>query len=146
MSTSDNKAVARRLYEEIFNARQWERLGALFCEDYIEHAQIPGQPAGLAGLQFRLSALLRAFPDVQWRIEQVVREGDRVAVHWQLAGTHQGEFRGVAPTGRSVTMAGIDIYRFDAGRIAEHWHAVDVLGLLHQLGAALGPDRAPGAG
>ena len=67
-------------------------------------------------------------------LEEVIAEGDRVVVRWTGSGTHVGEFMGIPPTGRSFTIAGIDIHRIEGGRMAEHWHVVDQLSLLQQLG------------
>ncbi len=71
----------------------------------------------------------------------MVAEGDRVAVRWTQSGTHVADFLGIPATGRRFTIAGIDIYRLHDGRLAEHWHVVDQLSLLGQLG--LLPDLQP---
>ena len=139
MSVEENKSQALRLYGEILNHRNLEALPPLYQPDYIEHAHFPGQPAGIEGIKFRTAALLRAFPDIAWEVFEVIGEGDRVVVRWRFSGTHQGTFRGVEATNRRVHMDGIDIYRMADERIAEHWHNVDVLGLLQQL-----EERTPG--
>jgi steroid delta-isomerase-like uncharacterized protein len=123
------------MYEEALNNRRLEELDLVIADGYIEHAHFPGQPAGREGIKFRTGALLRAFPDIHWTVYDVIEDGNKLAVRWEFRGTHQGEFRGVSPTGRQMSMAGIDIYRVEDGRLAEHWHAVNVLGLLQQLGA-----------
>jgi predicted ester cyclase len=78
--------------------------------------------------------LLQAFPDLQITVEDMVAEGDKVAVRWRLRATHQGEFMGIPPTGNQVTMTGIDINRLEGGRLVERWGNEDMLGLLQQLG------------
>jgi predicted ester cyclase len=77
--------------------------------------------------------LLQAFPDLQITVEDMVAEGDKVAVRWRLRATHQGEFMGIPPTGNQVTMTGIDINRLEGGRLVERWGNEDMLGLLQQL-------------
>jgi predicted ester cyclase len=67
-------------------------------------------------------------------VEDLVAENDRVVVRWTNSGTHIGEFVGIPPTGRTFTIAGIDIYRLDGAKLAEHWHVIDQLSMLGQLG------------
>jgi predicted ester cyclase len=80
-----------------------------------------------------------AFPDGGTRIDDMIAEGDRVVLRWTDGGTHRGPFMGVAPTGKHVTITGIDIYRIVDGRIVDFWCSEDVLGLLEQLGAVQVP-------
>lgn len=79
--------------------------------------------------------LLRAFPDLRVEIEDVIAEGDRVACRNTVTGTHRGEYRGLAPTGRTVTYSEMFVVRFTGGRIAEIWGVVDLYSQLRQLGA-----------
>jgi predicted ester cyclase len=72
-----------------------------------------------------------------------VAEGDRVVVRWTNSAKHVGNFLGVPPTSRSCAIAGIDIYRIDNGRMAEHWHVIDQLAMLQQLGLIPAPEGAP---
>jgi predicted ester cyclase len=85
--------------------------------------------------------LIQAFGQ-RFVIEDVIGEGDRVAVRWSGSGTHVGEFMGIPPTGKSFTIAGIDIHRIENGRMAEHWHVVDQLSPLQQLGLLPQPEGA----
>jgi len=80
-----------------------------------------------------------AFPDVRLTIEDMVAEGDKVAVRWAWSGTHRGEYMGIAPTGKEVTYTGITIHRITGGKIVESWDEVDNLGLMQQLGVAPPP-------
>jgi len=133
MGTEEHKAVARRFYDEVLNEARVELLDDLTVEGYEEHDPIPGQRTGREGLKDRVTMIERGFGQ-RFTIEDVVAEGDRVVVRWTGRGTHAGEFMGIPPTGRSFTIAGIDIYRLQDGRLAEHWHVVDQLALLQQLG------------
>jgi predicted ester cyclase len=78
----------------------------------------------------------------KYTIEDVVAEGDRVVVRWTNSGTHIGVFAGIPPTGRSFVIAGIDIYRVADGKLAEHWHVVDQLAMMAQLGLLPEPSNA----
>jgi steroid delta-isomerase-like uncharacterized protein len=110
--------------------------------DYDEHDPLPGQGTGRDGLKDRVSMIRGAFGET-FAIEDIVAEGDRVVVRWTGSGTHVGEFAGMPATGKSFTIAGIDVHRFQDGRMAEHWHVVDQLALLQQLGFIPQPDGAP---
>ena len=75
-------------------------------------------------------------------MHDVTHEGKKVVLRFTFRGTHQGEFMGVAPTGKQVTMAGIDIFRIADGKIAELWNQEDVLGMLRQIGAISEPGHS----
>ncbi len=128
-----NKEVVRRTYDEVLNKRHLELLDELARPDYVEHDPLPGQREGLEGIRDRFSMLIQAL-DPQFTIHDIIAEGDRVAVRWTNSGTHVGEFVGAPPTGRSFSIAGTDIYRMEDGKLAEHWHVVDMYGLMIQLG------------
>lgn len=81
-----------------------------------------------------LGAMLSGFPDLRHTIEQVIANDDTVVIRWQAEGTNDGEFQGHAPTGKTATWTGVNIYRFECGRIAEEWSEGDGLGRLMQLG------------
>ncbi len=80
--------------------------------------------------------LRAAFPDSHHTVEELIAEGDKVVTRFTWRGTHRGEFMGVAPTGRSVTMSGIDVVRVAGGKISEFWYAEQTLELMQRLGAA----------
>jgi predicted ester cyclase len=83
-----------------------------------------------------------AFPDIHETIEDMLAEGDRVVTRSTWRGTHQGAFLGIAPTGKQVSVTGIDISRVASGKFVEHWQAADNLGLLQQLGVIPVPGQA----
>jgi predicted ester cyclase len=142
MSTETNKKLVRRLYDEVLNSRRAEVIDELALADYTEHDPLPGQRDGLAGLKDRTAMLIEGLAPT-FTVEDVIAEGDRVVVRWTNAGMHSGPFLGIPPTGRSFKMAGIDIYRIENHRMAEHWHVVDQLTLLQQLGLVPSPDGVP---
>jgi predicted ester cyclase len=142
MSTEDNKTLVRRFYDEVLNARRIDVIETLALADYIEHDPLPGQRDGLVGLQDRVSMLVGGLAST-YTVRETIAEDDRVVVRWRNTGVHSGEFLGVPPTGRPFDFAGIDIYRIENGRMAEHWHVVDQLTLLQQLGLIPTPEGAP---
>jgi steroid delta-isomerase-like uncharacterized protein len=142
MAEEASKAIVRRYYEEVFNARNVDLVDVLAAEDYIEHDPFPGQGNGRRDLKARVAAILGAFNPMRFSIEDVVAEGERVVVRWTQTGTQSGNFMGVPPTGKEVTIAGIDIHAVRDGRMAEHWHVVDQLALLQQLGVIPAPSAA----
>jgi steroid delta-isomerase-like uncharacterized protein len=137
MSTEQNKKVALRLYE-LLNAGDASAVGELVTPDYVEHDPLPGQGEGREGVLDRFSMLERGLAP-RFTIEDVVAEADRVVVRWTNAGTHVGEFAGIPPTGRTFTIGGIDIYRVRDGLLCEHWHQLDQLSMLGQLGLMPAP-------
>jgi steroid delta-isomerase-like uncharacterized protein len=127
-----NKDTARRLYE-LLNQGQAEAVGDLVDRDYEEHDPLPGQGSGREGAVDRFSVITTALAS-HFTIEDVVAEGDRVVVRWTNSGTHVGDFAGIPATGKTFTMSGIDIYRAADGKLCEHWHVIDQLSMLGQLG------------
>lgn len=132
MSTEANKDTALKLYE-LLNAAKVDGVGDLVSADYEEHDPLPGQGSGREGVMDRFSMITGGLAP-HFTVEDVVAEGDRVVVRWTQAGTHVGEFAGIPPTGKTFSMSGIDIYRAEDGVLCEHWHVIDQLSMLGQLG------------
>ena len=128
-----NKAVAHRL-AAAFNRHDLTALDELATDDVVYHELPPGLPPGRAGYTAFSQLFLDAFPDLELTIHDLVAEGDKVAARLSFSGTHQGEFLGVAPTGRGVEVTGLTIIRLAGGRVAEQWEQFDMLGLMQQLG------------
>jgi steroid delta-isomerase-like uncharacterized protein len=103
--------------------------------DVLFHAPVQTGATGAQALEQVWPVLLRAFPDLHVAVEDVIAEGDRVVCRDTVTGTHQGEYRGLPPTGKSVTYNEIFIVRFAGGRIVEIWGVVDVFSQMQQLGA-----------
>lgn len=133
MDIETSKQMATRLYE-LVNAGDVEAISDLVAPTYVEHDPLPGQGEGREGVIDRFSILVEALAP-HFTVEDVIAESDRVVVRWTNQGTHVGEFAGIPPTGGTFTIAGIDVYRVDDdGLLAEHWHVVDQLAMLGQLG------------
>jgi steroid delta-isomerase-like uncharacterized protein len=135
-----NAQISRRMLEEAFGQGQVELVDEYVAADAVDHDPAnPEDVRGPAGLKQQISMYRAAFPDLQFTIEDIVDQDDRVVIRWSSRGTHQGELMGLAPTGKVVTVTGISIDRFADGKIAESWTNWDVLGLMRQLGAAPPP-------
>ena len=132
MNIDDNKQVALRLYE-LLNAADAAAVADLVTADYVEHDPLPGQGTGRDGAVDRFSMIVAGL-SAHFTIDDVIAEGDKVAVRWTNSGTHSGEFAGIPATGRTFTIGGIDIYRVRDGLLCEHWHQLDQLSMLGQLG------------
>ncbi|MCS6926799.1 MAG: ester cyclase [Candidatus Binatia bacterium] len=134
--SAENKAVFRRYFEEVLNAGNLDLVDDLIARSYVSHYptgyDFGGGPEGVKQI---VSAVRTGFPDVHFTVEDVIAEGDRVVGRWTFRGTHQGDFMGIPPTGRKVSVMGIAIYRIARGKIAEAWVAWDAMGLMQQLGA-----------
>ena len=92
---------------------------------------------GSEGFKQSLSTQFNAFPDIQTKIEHIVAENDLVVVFLSFTGTHTGEFRGMPPTNKKVSIRSADLYRIENEKIVEHWDVVDQLDLLQQIGTTL---------
>lgn len=141
MSTEENKALVLRF---IAAEEQGDiaLLGQLMTPDFRLH--LPGSPEPLDGESTRqfFAMFHAAFPDSSRTIEDQIAEGELVATRVSMSGTHRGEFQGIPPTGRQVTITGIGNHRIVDGRIAEHWPQPDLLGLMRQLGVVPTPEKA----
>ncbi len=141
MSTKENKELVRRFYDEVFNKKNLMAIDEFLDPHIIEHALPPGLPGGNAGSRQFIGMYLAAFPDLHLTAEDLIAEGDKVAARLTLRGTHKGELMGVPPTGKQVTLTGIQIVRTADGRIAENWINLDALGMLQQLGVIPAPGQ-----
>lgn len=133
--TMDIREVARQLIEDDLNTGDRAAAERIVAPDFVDHTNPPHLQHGLAGHRGIVDLFHAAFPDVRWTIDDMVAEGDRVAMRLTMTGTHRGDFFGIAPTGRYVEVGGTHIVRVADGRIAEHWGHNDDLGLMRQLGA-----------
>ena len=132
MSAEDNKALVRRLYEEVFNQRNMALVDELCTPTHVFHNP-PTTLHGREAFKQLLSGYLTAFPDARFTVEDEIAEGDRVASRYTFRGTHQGELMGIPPTGKQVTVTGIIMNRIVGGKVEEGWLNFDALGMLQQL-------------
>lgn len=134
--SEENKALARRWFEELFNRENLDIADEIVAEDHVNHdPAFPQNSPGPDGAKEVVNLYHGAFPDAQITIEDQIAEGDRVVTRWTGRGTHQGDLMGVPPSGNRVTVAGITINRIAGGKIAESWDNYDALGMMQQVGA-----------
>ena len=135
MSTEENKAVLRRLFDEFYNMGNMAVADEIMASSIVIHdASAPELRGDPALAKQRHQAQLTATPDFHITLEDTVAEGDKIAYRWTMRGTQTGPMRGIPPTGRSFAMTGMSVVRFVDGKMAEVWHNYDALGMLQQLG------------
>jgi steroid delta-isomerase-like uncharacterized protein len=135
MPASENAALARRWFEEVWNQRRDETVAELLadpCDGHMEGGEVRGPREFLAAR----AVLLGALPDVRVTVEGIISEGDQVAVRWSATGTHRGDALGPKASGRPIAFRGISWVRFRDGRIVEGWDSWNLGKLLSELGAA----------
>jgi steroid delta-isomerase-like uncharacterized protein len=141
MSVEENKTIARRFNDEVWDGGDEAALEELFAEDAVDHGAIPGQPPGREGHKYQLNLFRNAFPDLHVTSEDIFSEGDKVAYRWMGRGTHQGELLGIEPTGKEVTFRGIDVLRIAEGKVVERWSEYNALEAMQQMGVIPGPEQ-----
>jgi steroid delta-isomerase-like uncharacterized protein len=136
-----NEALVRRYIEEAWNKGNVGLIDEMMTNDYARYTSGPAKPLNREGQKQRITTLREAFPDLHFTVDDLIAEGDKMVIRLTARGTHQGRFQGISPTGRSVTVTGIDITLFADGKIVEQWAEMDSLGLLQQLGVLPAPTR-----
>jgi len=137
----ENKAIARRAFEEILSAGRFELAEQLYAKDFVNHGI--HRNASLEEDQAALKGWHKAFPDVSIVPEKLIAEGDLVTIYWIARGTNTGTGNGLPATGKKAELAGITIWRIVNGKIKEEWSAFDQLSMMQQLG--LLPQKTSGA-
>jgi steroid delta-isomerase-like uncharacterized protein len=133
MSAKDNMATQERLANAVNNG-QLDDLDQVFARNVVDHDPAPDQGPGPEGFKRFFRTLRSAFPDLHITPEHVDATDDDIALAYTITGTHQGDFLGVAPTGKQISARGLQIARFEEGKIVERWGSSDELGILKQLG------------
>jgi steroid delta-isomerase-like uncharacterized protein len=141
MSTEANKSLIRRFIEEVNNKQTLVAAEQFLAPTYVDHSAPPGLPTGPEGWRQLRTMFFNAFSNIHIVVEDIVAEGDRVAVRFTMQALHTGELRGIPSTGKQVTLTGIDVNRFENGKIAERWGNQDDLGLMQQLGVISSPGQ-----
>ena len=134
MSREDNIAAPERFAEGVVSGNL-DVIDEVMADDVVDHDPAPDQGPGPEGFKQFFTTLRNAFPDFDIEPEHMVATEDDVAIAYTLTGTHQGDFLGVAPTGRSISARGVQIARFRDGQIVERWGSSDQMSILQQLGA-----------
>ena len=130
MSLEENKTIIRSLVEA-FNKQNLALWDELIAPDYVDHTL---QLRGLEDFKQDETKFVKGFPDAHVAIENIVAEGDKVWVRLKGTGTHKGEYRGLAPTGKKITFTAVSIWRIVDGKVAERETVYDFLDFFKQLG------------
>jgi steroid delta-isomerase-like uncharacterized protein len=142
MSTEENKAIVRRINDEVWSEGHLDVIDELIADNFV--ATVVGAPEQIRGPQgFRefVVTYRKAFPDLRITIDEQLAEGETVVTRWTATGTNEGELMGIPATGKQATTAGININRISGGKLVEGWGLFDQLGLLQQIGAVPTPTR-----
>lgn len=137
--TKDNKALVRRMEEELFNKRNVAAVDEFLAPGYVLRTAGEGMPNDREAVREAIAAYLAGFPDLHISIDELLADGDRVVGRFTFTGTHDGELFGIPPTGRLISVRQVAIYRIADGQVVEEWEISDQLGLMQQLGAIPAP-------
>ncbi len=130
----ENKELVRSIPERILTNGETGLIDEVFADDFVEHNPYLGDVYGPDGFREHVyEPFRRAFPDLTATVEDVLAEGDRVFIRVSLAGTHEGEFMGIAPSGRRMNATAFALHRVADGRVAERWTLFDGMGIRRQL-------------
>ena len=139
MTAEANKLTMQK-FVEFINTASEALADELISTNAIFH--VPGSPEpmrGPAGYLAIIGMMRAGFPDIQWTLEDMVAESDKVAARFIMRGTHQGTFFGVPPTGKTISVQAMNLYRLADGKFVEERGQPDMLGLLQQIGAVPSP-------
>jgi uncharacterized protein (TIGR02246 family)/steroid delta-isomerase-like uncharacterized protein len=139
MSLDSNKSVVRRFFEELWNQRKPEVAAEILATNCVTHQLKSGSedvavPRPPEAMKSHVSEWIAAFPDLQYTVDQMVAEDDRVVTYCTARGTHLGPWHGIPPSGKTIAMQAMVVHRIVDGLIAEDWVLVDFLGVFQQLG------------
>jgi steroid delta-isomerase-like uncharacterized protein len=139
MTPENNKLIIRRFTDEFINTASETLAAELIAPNAAFHVPGMSELRGPAGYLSIVGMMRGGFPDIQWTLEDMVAEGDKVAARFTFRGTHRGPFFGVPPTGKSIVGQSMAIYRLADGQIVEENGLPDMLGILRQIGAVPTP-------
>jgi predicted ester cyclase len=128
--SDNNKTRVKQFFEEVVQKGNMSLLDQFVAKDFVDHQPAPGQMPGVAGVRQFFGSLHAAVSNLQVNIENMIAEGDLVAVHTSLQGKHTGELMGIPPSGKDVVMRVSDIVRIVNGKVVERWGVEDMSGFL----------------
>ena len=133
MSAEENKSIIRRLIMEVWGNGDMTALDEIVSSDFIDHTTTGNVPRS-ENFKRLVIDFRSAFPDIQFTIEDMMAEGDKVIARWTASGTHKGEFLGHTPKDNQISITGVHIYRLSNEKLVERWGNWDQLGLMQQIG------------
>lgn len=134
VTTVQHKSMIRRILDEAFNQGNLAIVDELVAPDSISHHMSWGMPANRMGLKQLIAMFRTAFPDLSCTVDDEINQGDKVAAHWTMRGTHKGLFLGNSPTNKSIVVQGLIYARIENGQVIENWTLIDQMSILQQLG------------
>jgi steroid delta-isomerase-like uncharacterized protein len=146
--SSINKAVIRRLYDEVWNERKVEVIKEIISPSHALHGPtFSGSSIGPEAYKRTVLDFLAGYPDLRFTIEDTIAENDKVVACWTISGTHRGEYLEIPATNKKVSFDGITIHHIAGGKIMDSYTNWDVLGMMQQLGvvSALGLPKSASA-
>ena len=129
-----NLAVVRTFFDVGPSSGDLAAADALLADHFALHVPLPVSEPGIDAINDIITSCRAAFGELHVTIDGMTADGDLVTCRFTARGTHTGEFMGVPPTGRPITMTGIEIFRLEDGKIAELWGEANLMGLAVQLG------------
>ena len=129
-----NKAVVRRVLEEVWNGKKHDRIDEFYATDFVNVDPSSPEVKNLEQFKQYIAELNAGFPDQQVTIDDLVAEGDKVVKQWSAKATHTGDFMGIPPTNKKISLSGITIYRIVDGKVKECVWGYDTYGFMVQLG------------
>lgn len=139
MSQQENLETQKKMGEAV-NKGRLEAFREIFATNVVDHDPAPDQGKGPEGFIQFFTAFRSAFPDLEVAVDHMVSDEDNVSIAYRITGTHKGNFLGIPATGKKVKARGVQIARFENGKIIERWGSSDELGILKQIGAVNGTD------
>jgi steroid delta-isomerase-like uncharacterized protein len=146
MTPNENKAIVRRFVEEVFVGGRKDTVDELLADDFVAHTwpSTTGDPK--ADLKAAIDRTTKGLSDPTFRIDDLIGEGDQVVARLTTSATQTGEFMGMPPSGKRYEIEEIHWFRLRDGKVVEHWHQFDQMGLMKQLGAMPGAKEPATAG
>lgn len=141
MGEQTNLAAMNRIYDEAINQGNMDVFDELVSPNVVEHEELPGFEPTRDGVKQYFQMMHTAFPDLHFQVDDIFAAGDKVVARITVHGTQQGEFMGMEPTGEKIAVKGIDIIRFENGKLVEHWGVTDAMTMMQQLGAIPAADE-----
>ena len=131
----DPNTLILRMYDEVLSQGNLDALDDIIHTDFVEHEQMPpGMPNDRRAPAAFTTMFRSAFPDLHASIEDIVQQGDKLAIRSRMSGTHKGEFMGIPPTDNKFDVQAIDIVEFRDGKVIAHWGLTDAMAMMQQLG------------
>lgn len=141
--TPDNKQIVHRFMDECWSQGKLDSVSELVAANCRIHDPVfPALTSGADNLRRHIADCRSGFPDLRFTIDDTITERNEVVVHWTGTGTHKGQFLGMSPTNKKVSVSGTTIFRMEGSKIAEEWSHWNLMSMMEQLGISAVPKEA----